>query len=192
MYSTRISRVVRASAAHVYAALTNADAVARWRVPEGMTSRVHEFDPREGGRFRVSLTYVGEGSAGKSAEHIDTYHGHFARLVPGELVVEVFGFETDEAALAREMTMTTTITPVDEGVRVEILHEGCPAPVPRADNELGTRMALANLARLSSVSRSTWRMPTSTAVRPAGDRWADASCRGPASDFVVSSRSGTP
>ncbi len=49
-----------------------------------MTSHVHEFDPREGGSFRISLTYDAPGSTGKSAPHTDTYHGHFARLVPDE------------------------------------------------------------------------------------------------------------
>lgn len=93
-------------------------------------------------------TYLDASSAGKSAEHTDTYHGHFARLVPGELVVEVFEFETVEPALAEEMTMTSSITPVEDGVRVEIRHEGLPGAVPRADNELGTWMALAHLAHL--------------------------------------------
>jgi hypothetical protein len=33
------------------------DAVAKWRVPAGMTGRVHWFGAREGGAFRISLTY---------------------------------------------------------------------------------------------------------------------------------------
>lgn len=48
---------MRASPASVYRALIDAEAVARWKVPTGMTCQVHTFDGREGGTFRISLTY---------------------------------------------------------------------------------------------------------------------------------------
>ncbi|MFF4791728.1 SRPBCC family protein [Streptomyces sp. NPDC001276] len=148
MYATRVSRRVQASPAAVYRALTDPDAVAGWRVPDGMTAHVHEFDAREGGTFRVSLSYDEPGARGKSGARTDTYRGHFARLVPDRLVVEVLAFETDEDALHGTMTMTTSLAEVDGGTEVVIVHEGIPDEVPRADNELGTRMALDNLARL--------------------------------------------
>lgn len=148
MYSTRVSRHVKASRADVYRALLDADAIARWRVPSGMSSQVHEFDAREGGRFRVSLTYDAPTGTGKSASHTDTYHGHFAKLVPDEVVVEVLEFETDDPALRGTMTMTTRLTEADGGTDVLVVHEGIPDAVPAADNETGTRMALENLARL--------------------------------------------
>ncbi|MEV6057327.1 SRPBCC domain-containing protein [Streptomyces sp. NPDC052107] len=148
MYATRVSRRVQAPPHAVYRALTDADAIAAWRFPAGMTARVHTFDAREGGTFRVSLTYDDASATGKSGGHTDTYHGHFARLVPDALVVEVFEFETDDDSVRGTMTMTTTLTAADRGTDVEILHEGIPDEVPREDNELGTRMALDNLARL--------------------------------------------
>jgi uncharacterized protein YndB with AHSA1/START domain len=147
-YSTRVSRHVKAPRPAVYRALLDAAAVAKWRVPAGMSSHVHEFDAREGGAFRVSLTYDAPGGAGKSAPHTDTYHGRFVRLVPDEQVVEVFEFETADPALRGPMTMTTTLTDADGGTDVLIVHEGVPDSVPAADNETGTRMALANLAEL--------------------------------------------
>ena len=99
---------------------------------------------RSGSRSR----YDAPGSTGKSAPHTDTYHGHFARLVPDEQVVEVLEFETADPALGGTMTMTTTLTDAGGGTDVLIVHEGIPDIVPAADNETGTRMALANLARL--------------------------------------------
>jgi uncharacterized protein YndB with AHSA1/START domain len=132
----------------VYRALLDADAIARWRVPAGMSSRVHEFDAREGGSFRVSLTYDAPEGTGKSAPHTDTYHGHFRTLVPDERVVEVFEFETADPALRGTMTMTTTLTDAHGGTDVLVVHDGIPDAIPAADNETGTRMALANLARL--------------------------------------------
>jgi uncharacterized protein YndB with AHSA1/START domain len=150
VYSTSVTHDIPAPRPAVYRALLDADAVARWRVPAGMTSEVHEFDAREGGRFRVSLTYDAPDGAGKSAARTDTYHGHFVRLVPDELVVEELEFETDDPALQGTMTMTTTLTDVAGGTRVAVVHEGLPDVVPATDNELGTRMALENLARLVS------------------------------------------
>ncbi|MFE1882928.1 SRPBCC domain-containing protein [Streptomyces diastatochromogenes] len=149
MYATRVTRRVQAPAEAVYRALVDPDALAVWRVPENMTARVHTFEAREGGAFRVSLTYDDPGGAGKSGGRTDTYRGHFAKLVPGVQVVEVFAFETDAETLRGTMTMTTTLTETDDGATdVEILHEDIPDDIPREDNERGTRMALDHLARL--------------------------------------------
>ncbi|KUN09687.1 polyketide cyclase [Streptomyces yokosukanensis] len=147
MYATRVTRHVQAPPDAVYRALTDPDAVAAWRVPAGMSARVHTFDAREGGTFRVSLTYDDTAATGKSGGRTDTYHGRFARLVPGALVVEEVEFESDSASVRGLMTMTTTLTGADGGTDVEILHEGVPDDIRREDNELGTRMALDNLAR---------------------------------------------
>jgi uncharacterized protein YndB with AHSA1/START domain len=150
--SLRIVRRIRAPRAAVYRALLDADAVAAWRVPAGMTSVVHEFDVREGGSFRVSLTYVEPTSAGKTVAQTDTYHGYFARLVPDEQVVEVLEFETADPELMGEMTITTTLVDVDGGTDVVVVHEGLPRGVSVVDNETGTRMSLDNLATLVESS----------------------------------------
>jgi uncharacterized protein YndB with AHSA1/START domain len=148
MYSTRVSQHIRASREAVYRMLVDADAIAKWRVPVGMTSQVHEFDARDGGSFRISLTYDTREAAGKSVEHTDTYHGHFLKLVPNQQVVEVFEFETADPGLRGTMTMTTTLSDADGGTDVLVVHDGIPDAIPAADNEAGTRMALANLADL--------------------------------------------
>jgi uncharacterized protein YndB with AHSA1/START domain len=151
VYSTRATGHVRASCPAVYRALVDAAAIAQWRVPAGM-SGVHEFDAREGGAFRISLTYDAPGQVGKSASHTDTYHDHFVKLVPNEEVVEVFEFETADPALRSAMTTTTTLTGSGGGTDVVVVHEGIPDSVPVADNEMGARMALANLARFVEAS----------------------------------------
>jgi uncharacterized protein YndB with AHSA1/START domain len=144
---------VHAPRSAVYHALLDAGSIASWRVPDGMRSQVHEFDPREGGAFRVSLTYDAPDAAGKSAAHTDTYHGRFLKLVPDEQVVEVLEFETADPALAGQMTLTTTLVKADDGTEVVMVHDGIPDRVPVADNETGTRMALLNLARLVESAR---------------------------------------
>ena len=148
MSSLRQTQFIRAPRARVYRALLDADAVARWRVPEGMTSRVHNLDAREGGAFRVSLTYDAPDRQGKSTAHTDTYHGHFAKLVPDTQVVEVVEFETDDPALQGEMTIRFTLRDEAGGTEVLAEHENVPSVVPPEDNELGWKMSLAKLAKL--------------------------------------------
>jgi uncharacterized protein YndB with AHSA1/START domain len=139
---------VDAPRARVYAALVDPEQVARWKVPAGMTCRVHAFDAREGGTFRISLTYEEPGEAGKTSGRTDTYHGRFVELVPDERVVEVDEFETDDPALQGEMTITVTLTDAGGGTEIDAVHEGVPPGVPPADNEEGWISALARLAAL--------------------------------------------
>lgn len=120
----------------------------KWRVPQGMTSRVHTFDAHEGGKFRVSLTYDAPDQRGKSGAHTDTYHGHFAKLVPDELVVEVVEFETDDPTMQGEMVMTTMLRTVADGTELTGVHEGLPPGVTSADNTAGWQEAFARLAEL--------------------------------------------
>ena len=146
--STRIARRLNASRATVYRALLDADAVATWMVPTGMTSHVHAFDPREGGSFRISLTYDAPTGAGKTTAHTDTYHGRFVKLVPNEQVVEVVEFETEDPALQGEMTITMTLTDADGGTEIAAVHDRLPPGLSSADNEVGWRLSLAKLAAL--------------------------------------------
>jgi uncharacterized protein YndB with AHSA1/START domain len=153
--TTRVSRIVQAPRSAVYAALLDPEAITRWRAPDDMECRIHSFDPREGGEYRISLTYDDARRAGKSSGHTDTYHGRFLRLVPDEQVVETMQFETDDPALQGPMTLTTTLNDAAEGTEVVMFHEGIPDVVPAGDNELGTEMALASLARLLERPAST-------------------------------------
>jgi uncharacterized protein YndB with AHSA1/START domain len=117
-------------------------------MPTGMTSCVHEFDAREGGTFRISLTYDSQTGTGKTSAHTDTYRGSFVKLARDKLVVELVEFETADPALSGKMTITTTLTDAPCGTDILVAYEGLPPGVSPADNEAGTRMALAKLAKL--------------------------------------------
>src|ERR1017187_10273493 len=136
MYSMQVGDHVSAPRPAVYRALLDSEAIRQWRVPAGITGQVHEFEAREGGSFRISLTY----------------HGHLAKLVPNEQVVEVLEFETGDPALRGAMTVTTTLTDAAGGTDVLVVYEGIPDGALAADNATGTRMALANLAKLVEAS----------------------------------------
>jgi uncharacterized protein YndB with AHSA1/START domain len=148
MTATRISRRMNAPRPKVYRALLDARAVATWMVPAGMTSHVHAFDPREGGAFRISLTYDAPTGAGKTTAHTDTYHGRFIELVPDEKVVEVVEFETADPAMQGEMTITMTLADADGGTELLAVHDRLPPGLSPADNEAGWRSSLAKLAAL--------------------------------------------
>ena len=132
----------------VYEALIDERAVATWMVPDGMTSHVHAFDSREGGAFRISLTYDEQTAAGKTTAQTDTYHGRFVRLVPGERVEQVVEFETDDPGMQGEMTISIALADVDGGTEVVAIHDRLPPSLSAADNDTGWRMSLDKLAAL--------------------------------------------
>jgi uncharacterized protein YndB with AHSA1/START domain len=148
MATTRMRQLIDAPRERVYAALLDPAAVLRWKVPADMTSQVHEFDAREGGAIRISLTYRAPDRAGKTEGRTDTYRGRFVTLVPNELVVEVDEFETDDDALRGEMTITIRLADADGATELVAEHDGLPAGVSQADNEVGWREALARLTAL--------------------------------------------
>lgn len=143
-----MTRRINAPRASVYRALIDANAVAKWKVPAAMTCQVHEFEGREGGKFRISLTYDAPIGTGKTSAHADTYHGRFVKLVPNEQVVEAMEFETDDPALRGEMIVTTTLRDTDGGTELSAVHDRLPPGLSAADNEVGWREALARLAAL--------------------------------------------
>jgi uncharacterized protein YndB with AHSA1/START domain len=154
--STRIVRHIDAPPARVYAALLDPSAVQEWMVPDGMTSEVHHFDAREGGSFRISLTYDDISRTGKSQAHTDTFHGLFRQLVGDRQVVQLVEFETDDPSMQGEMTITYTLDADGQGgTRLTGIHEGLPPGVDPADNELGWRISIERLTRLvSDANRS--------------------------------------
>jgi uncharacterized protein YndB with AHSA1/START domain len=146
--ATRINRHINAPRAKVYRALLDAGAVAKWMVPDGMTSKVHDFNAREGGAFRISLTYVAPTVTGKTSPHTRTSHGRFLKLVPNKKIVEVVEFETTDPAMRGKMTITFSLVDSEGGTDVTGVHDGLPPGLSPADNEKGWRMSLGKLASL--------------------------------------------
>jgi uncharacterized protein YndB with AHSA1/START domain len=147
--STRISRRINAPRAAVYRALLGARTVEKWKVPEGMTCHVHAFDAREGGFFRISLTYDAPTGIGKTAAHTDTYHGRFVKLVPNEQMVEVDEFETEDPALRREMTITITLADAEGGTDSSPYTTGCLPVYRRPTTQLAGRWPSQSSRHLS-------------------------------------------
>ena len=146
--STRVSKVIMAPRQAVYQACLDPDAVAAWRAPAGMKGQMHVFDAREGGAYRMSLTYQKPelSPGGKTTADTDTFHGRFVQMIPCEKIVEAVQFESDDPRFSGEMTITTSFADTDEGTEITLLCENIPAGIRPEDNEMGSRSSLENLA----------------------------------------------
>jgi uncharacterized protein YndB with AHSA1/START domain len=150
-----MTRHIGAPRASVYRALLDEAAVQQWMVPDQMTSHIYSFDAREGGTFRISLTYDGPTTAGKTNPQTDSFHGRFVRLVQDSEIVQAIEFETDDPAMAGEMTITYLLSEADGGTDLVGIHENLPPGVSPDENELGWRMSIDKLAALVEGDRPT-------------------------------------
>jgi uncharacterized protein YndB with AHSA1/START domain len=113
-----------------------------------MSGHVHTFEPREGGKFRMSLTYLDrlDSPRGKTSADTDTIEGRFVELLPNEKIVWVTEFESQQPEFAGEMRITWSLVDADGGTEVTVLCEDIPKGIHLEDNETGSRSSLRKLA----------------------------------------------
>jgi uncharacterized protein YndB with AHSA1/START domain len=151
---TCVTRIIKAPRAAVFAAFLDADALAAWLPPAGMTGHVHEFEPRAGGRIHMSLRYRDpKAASGKSAADTDTFRGRFTELIPHEKVVWTVEFESPDPAFAGTMTMITTFAEAPDGTEIAMSCEDIPTGISPEDNAMGCRSSLQNLAALLETGK---------------------------------------
>lgn len=149
MATTRVIKRIEAPPDRVYRAIIDPVAVQQWMVPDNMTSEVHSFEAREGGTFRISLTYDDPANTGKTEAGTDTFEGRFVKLLPGREVVQAIEFETDDPEVSGEMTITYSLSDTPEGgTSLTGIHENLPPGVSPEANQLGWQMSVDKLARL--------------------------------------------
>jgi uncharacterized protein YndB with AHSA1/START domain len=141
----------------VYQAFVSAEALEQWQAPELMTATVHEIDVREGGGYRMTLTYPPaiEGSPGKTTDREDRYTARFVELTPPSRIVEAINFDTVDPDFSGEMTISVDLTEVDGGTDVTMSFANIPAGIRPEDNDAGTRSSLEKLARLVEDNASS-------------------------------------
>jgi uncharacterized protein YndB with AHSA1/START domain len=143
------SRVILAPARAIFRAFLDAESVASWRPPRGMTARIFAFDPRVGGGYRMAFVYPdGEAGRGKSTPTSDIIVGRFVELLPDSMIVEAVRFESDDPAMAGLMTLTTSLVPVVDGIKVTFAATDVPPGIDAADHRAGMESTLKNLANL--------------------------------------------
>jgi uncharacterized protein YndB with AHSA1/START domain len=147
--STRTSRVIKAPRETLYRAFTDPAALAIWLSPGEMTGKVHEFDARVGGGYRMSLFYPPSEQAahGKTSEREDRFTARFVELAPPTRIVEAISFDSADPAFAGEMTMVVSFAQRGDGTEVTIAFDNIPPGIRPEDNDTGTRSSLEKLAR---------------------------------------------
>jgi uncharacterized protein YndB with AHSA1/START domain len=147
--STRTSRVISVRPEQLYAAFLDPAALIDWLPPGGMTGKIHQFDARLGGGYRMSLFYPSEerGFRGKTSDREDMVKVRFVELAPPRRIVEAVSFVTADPAFFGEMTLIATFEEVPGGTEVALVFENLPPGLRAQDNEAGSRLSLAQLAR---------------------------------------------
>ncbi|MEQ1609459.1 MAG: SRPBCC family protein [Hyphomonadaceae bacterium] len=137
--TVRLHRVLPTKPEKVYKAFVDADAKARWLPPNGFTCKVHSYDPRVGGAYKMSLTNFSTGNG-------HSWTGKFLDLVPGERVVYADTF--DDPNMPGEMVVTVTLKKVMVGTELRIEQTNVPEAIPLEGCYLGWQESLEYLAKL--------------------------------------------
>lgn len=133
----------------LYRASTDPKALASWLAPGDMTGKVHSFDLRVGGGYRMSLFYPPseKRDRGKTSPKEDRFTARFVELEPYEKIVEAITFDSTDPDFWGEMIMEITFHAIDNGTKVTFVFKNIPNGIRPEDNEAGTISSLEKLAR---------------------------------------------
>lgn len=134
-----ILRIIKSPPERVFRAFTEPDAKIRWEPPFGYLGKVHEWDLRVGGRYRMSFTNFATGT-----KH--SFGGQFLELVENEKLVVSDVFE--DPNLAGEMRTSVEMRPVVNGTELKINQTGIPVAIPLEFCYAGWHESLLQLAQL--------------------------------------------
>ena len=137
--TVRLHRVLRAPAERVYRAFLDGPAMEKWLPPYGFTAKMHQFDARVGGTFRMSFYNFNTGNG-------HSFGGEYLELVPGEKLRYTDRF--DDPNLPGTITVTVNLKKVSCGTEIDVVQEGIPDVIPVEMCYLGWQESLEQLARL--------------------------------------------
>jgi uncharacterized protein YndB with AHSA1/START domain len=142
-----VSQVIEASPGRIYEALTDRAALETWLPPAGMSGRFLAFDLRDGGGYRLELTYLNpdDATAAKSTDDSDIVDVRIVELVPNERVVQAVDFDSDDPAFCGRMTMTWRLDACGDGTEVTIVAEQVPPGIRAEDHLVGMQSSLEHL-----------------------------------------------
>jgi uncharacterized protein YndB with AHSA1/START domain len=148
MRTDTATRLIKASPEAIYDAFVDPGALMAWLPPKGMSGRCLQFEPWQGGRYRIELKLEGEGheASGKTTERTDVTAGRFLALVPGERIVQSVEFESADPAFAGTMIMTWSLDRAPEGAKVTVTAGNVPSGISAEDHATGLASSLDNLA----------------------------------------------
>ncbi len=135
----RLHRVLRAPPERVYRAFLDADALCKWLPPHGFTAKMHQFDAKVGGGYRMSFTNFTTGGS-------HSFTVKYVELTPDERIVHTDQF--DDPNLPGEMRVTIDFKKVSVGTELSIEQAGVPDVIPPEACYLGWGESLTLLAHL--------------------------------------------
>lgn len=119
----------------------------KWLPPTGMTAEMLDFDFREGGSYRMRLTYIEpQQGRGKTSDDSDEVEVRLVRLIDGERIEQAVTFESEDPAFSGVMRMTWMLRPARNGTLVSIRCEDVPEGIRPEDHDAGLNATLDNLA----------------------------------------------
>jgi uncharacterized protein YndB with AHSA1/START domain len=137
--SIHLHRVLTAPPEKVYRAFLDPDALVKWLPPNGFTAKVHEFDIRVGGGYKMSFTNF-------TTKKSHSFGCKYVELTPNKQIKYTDRF--DDPNLPGEMRVTVTLTEVSCGTDLKIVQDGVPDVIPPEMCYLGWQNSLKSLAEL--------------------------------------------
>lgn len=132
-HDLRITKLIKAPRAKVFAAWITPEIMAQWFFPMDMSVKSAETDPRVGGRYRATM---------QNGEHTFTAYGEYLEIVDGERLV--FSHHWDEGD-RRETRVTVELADQDGGTLVTLVHAGLASAESVAGHREGWVSTLENL-----------------------------------------------
>jgi uncharacterized protein YndB with AHSA1/START domain len=144
------SKLIRASASRIYHAFATPNAMETWLPPLGMTGRMLNFDFREGGAYRMRLTYSDPlHASGKTTNDADEVKVRFVKLVEGKRIEQAVTFNSEDPAFSGEMRIVWVLEPVAGGTLLTVRCENAPAGIRPEDHQAALMSTLNNLAKFA-------------------------------------------
>jgi uncharacterized protein YndB with AHSA1/START domain len=141
------SRRISASPEALYGAFAEVGAMEQWLPPGNMTGTMLHFDFRDGGSYRMRLTYKDpKQGTGKTSEDSDEVEVRLIHLEGGKRIEQEVVFESDDPAFAGLMRMVWTFQPENGMTVVMVQAENVPYGIRPEDHEVGLNSSLENLA----------------------------------------------
>jgi uncharacterized protein YndB with AHSA1/START domain len=137
--TVRLHRVLATKPEKVFRAFLDGDAMAKWLPPYGFTCKVHQFEGKVGGTFRMSFTNFSTGNG-------HSFGGEFLEIVPNERIRYTDRF--DDPNLPGVIEVTIQLKAVFCGTELNIEQANLPAAIPVEACYLGWQQSLAQLALL--------------------------------------------
>lgn len=137
--SVTLHRVIKASPEKVFRAFSDPDAYSSWIPPYGFLGKMHSYDFKTGGSYRMSFINFSTGNS-------HSFGGNILEIELNKFIKYTDTF--DDPNLPGEMITTIRLDKVSAGTELKVVQEGIPAAIPLDMCYLGWQESLDKLVRL--------------------------------------------